>query len=126
VEALVGESRDSGQEWTLVALAGSVLTTVAREHGLKVVGEAFADRSYRRDGTLTPRSEPGSVIGDVDLASRQALQIAAAGTVTGSDGTDIQVDAGTICLHGDGPSAVDFARRIRRDFKANGITVLHF
>jgi 5-oxoprolinase (ATP-hydrolysing) subunit A len=124
--ALAADARDSGHRWILVALAGSVLASVGRDLGLTVVGEAFADRAYRHDGSLVPRSEPGSLIGDPDLASRQALQIAAMGTVTGTDGVDISVDAGTICLHGDGPSAVDFARRIRRDLAASGIEVVRF
>jgi UPF0271 protein len=126
VTALAGDARDSGPEWTLVALAGSVMVSIAREHGLRVVGEAFADRSYQRDGALTPRGQPGSTLVDADLAARQAVQIAGEGIVSGPGGTEIRVDAGTICLHGDGPSAVDFARRIRRDLAANGITVAHF
>jgi UPF0271 protein len=126
VAALAGDSRESGPGWTLVALAGSVMVSVAREHGLRVVGEAFADRSYQRDGTLTPRGQPGSTLVDADLAARQAVQIAGEGIVAGPDGTKIRVDAGTICLHGDGPSAVDFARRIRRDLTANGIVMAHF
>jgi UPF0271 protein len=126
VAALATEARDSGQEWTLVALAGSLMISIARDQGLRVVGEAFADRSYRTDGSLTPRSEPGSVIGDADVASRQALQIATAGTVTSAAGTQVPVDAETICLHGDRPEAVDFARRIRGGFDAAGIRVRHF
>jgi UPF0271 protein len=126
VSALAGEVRESGQEWTLVALAGSVLCSVARDRGLRVVGEAFADRRYLPDGSLMPRSQPGSVIEDPELASRQALQIAAMGAVTGADGAEIRVDAETVCLHGDGPLAVEFARRIRQDLAAAGISVVHF
>jgi UPF0271 protein len=126
VAALACEANEYGRKWTLVALAGSLLASVARGQGVRVVGEAFADRSYRRDGSLMPRSQLGSVIADADQVSRQALQIAEAGTITSADGTQIQVDAETICLHGDGPSAVDFGRRIRSDLEAAGITVTHF
>ena len=123
--ALSEESRSSGSPLILVALAGSILASVGRELGLKVVGEAFADRSYRRDGTLTPRSEPGAVIGDADAAARQALRIAGERSVAAADGAEVRVDAGTICLHSDSPSAVDFARRIRRELAAAGIDVRH-
>jgi 5-oxoprolinase (ATP-hydrolysing) subunit A len=119
--ALAEDSRRSGSPWILVALAGSVLVSIGREKGLRVVGEAFADRTYRRDGSLTPRSVPGAVIGDEGAASRQALRIAREGIVVCADGAQVAVDAETICLHGDGPSAVDFARLIRRDLAAAGI-----
>jgi UPF0271 protein len=120
--ALAGESRPP---LVLVALAGSVFASVGRDLGLRVVGEAFADRTYRSDGTLTPRTEPGAVIADADAAARQALRIAREGRVAAADGAEVSVDAGTLCLHGDSPSAVDFARRIRREFAAAGIDVVH-
>ncbi len=126
VAALAGEACEPGRAWTLVALAGSVLAAVARDHGIRVIGEAFADRAYLPDGSLMPRSQAGAVIEDADTASRQALQIAALGTVTGSDGAELHVAAQTLCLHGDGPSAVEFARRIRRDLEAAGMPIRHF
>jgi UPF0271 protein len=123
--ALAGESRGSRSPLVLVALAGSVLATVGRDLGLRVVGEAFADRSYRSDGTLTPRTEPGAVIADAGAAARQALRIAREGSVAAADGAEVRIDAGTLCVHGDSPSAVDFARRIRRELAAAGIDVVH-
>jgi UPF0271 protein len=122
-EALAAESRASSRQLVLVALAGSVLASVGRESGLRVIGEAFADRSYRTDGTLTPRSEPGAVVGDIERAARQACQIATTGTLTSADGAEVLVDAGTICIHGDGPAAVDLARRIRAELASCGIRV---
>jgi UPF0271 protein len=121
--ALAEDSLRTGSPWILVALAGSVLASVGRERGLRVVGEAFADRTYRSDGSLTPRSEAGAVIADPGAAARQALRIATSGTVVCAGGAEIAVDAETICLHGDGPSAVDFARLIRRELAAAGIGV---
>jgi len=122
--ALAEDSRASGSRLILVALAGSVLASVGGDHGLTVIGEAFADRSYRRDGTLTPRTEPGAVIADADAAARQALRIARERSVVAADGAEVRVDAGTLCLHGDSPSAVGFARRIRRELAAAGIEVV--
>lgn len=121
--ALAEEGSRTGSPWTLVALAGSVLASIGRASSLRVVGEAFADRSYRRDGTLTPRSEPGAVIDDEDACARQALRIAAEGIVLAADGSAVAVDADTICLHGDSPRAVAFARRIRAELAAAGIAV---
>jgi 5-oxoprolinase (ATP-hydrolysing) subunit A len=121
--ALAAEVLGRGRSWTLVALAGSVLASIGRERGLRVVGEAFADRTYRSDGALTPRSELGAVIEDSEAAARQALQIATERTVTSADGARVPIDAETICLHGDRPSAAAFARRVREVFAGAGIAV---
>jgi UPF0271 protein len=121
--ALAGDRQRPGPPWILVALAGSVLEKEGREHGLQVLGEAFADRSYRRDGTLMPRSAPGSVIKDAGEAARQALRIARDGMVQTADGSPIHVEAGTICIHGDNPAAAEFARRIRAELASAGIAV---
>ncbi len=123
VDALAQAGRLSGPQWTLVALAGSELASIGRARGLTVVGEGFADRTYMRDGTLTPRSDPGAVIVDEDAAVRQVLRIAAEGTVLAADGAEVRIDADTVCLHGDGPRAVPFARRIRAELAAAGIAV---
>jgi UPF0271 protein len=123
VEALAEANRQSGSQLALVALAGSELLAIGRARGLAVAGEAFADRSYRSGGKLAPRSEPGAVIADEDAAARQAVRIAREGVVQAADGTDVPVDADTICLHGDSPSAARFARRIRLELAAAGIAV---
>ena len=123
VDALAEAGRRAGSQWTLVALAGSEMVSIARARGLKVSTEAFADRSYRRDGTLTPRSDPGAVIADVDAAVRQVLRIAREGIVLSADGAEVPVEADTICLHGDSPRALSFARRIRAELAAAGIAV---
>lgn len=123
VDALMEGTARSGPARMLVALAGSELHALARSRGLRVLGEAFADRSYRSDGTLTPRSAPGAVIGDEDAAVRQALRLAAEGSVRAADGTVVAVDADTICLHGDSPHSVQFAQRIRAAFAKAKIEV---
>jgi UPF0271 protein len=121
--ALAEDARRSGSPSVLVALAGSVLASAGREQGLRVIEEAFADRAYRRDGTLVPRSEPGAVVGEPGAASRQALLIAREGAVVAQGGERVRVEAGTLCIHGDSPGAVALARRIRADLAAAGIAV---
>jgi len=122
-DALVAAGRESGAPWVLVALAGSKLAALGRARGLTVLGEAFADRAYGRDGALVARHEEGAVLADEAAAAAQALQIAATGTLTAADGTQVCVDADTICLHGDRPGAAALARRIRRELAAAGIAV---
>jgi UPF0271 protein len=122
-EALAEDAQRSGKPWVLIALAGSVLASVARERGLTVMGEAFADRSYRGDGTLAPRSEAGAVIEDVGEAAAQALRIATEGSVLAGDGAVVTIDAATLCIHGDSAGAAELARVIRREFTRAGIVV---
>jgi UPF0271 protein len=123
VGALAARNRASARPWTLVALAGSTLVTLGRAAGLRVLGEAFADRSYASTGALTPRLEPGALILDDAAALGQALGIAREGIVTALDGQVVRVEAQTLCLHGDGPRAVLFAGRIRSGLEAAGIAV---
>jgi 5-oxoprolinase (ATP-hydrolysing) subunit A len=116
-------SGSPGRGWLLVALAGSELASVARARGLRVREEAFADRAYRSDGTLAPRTDRGAVIEDEERAAHQAVRLAREGRVRASDGADICVTAETLCIHGDSPRAVAFARRIRADLSAAGIVI---
>lgn len=123
VDAVAEDGRRAGRGLVLVALAGSLLQSLGRSAGLRVVGEAFADRAYRPDGSLVPRSEPGAVIEDEDLAARQALGIARDGAVLTLGGLEVAIDAATLCIHGDKPGSVAFALRIRRELASAGIRV---
>lgn len=120
---------DLGRLWpniVVYALAGSHFARAARSRGLRVAEEVFADRTYRTDGSLTPRGEPNALITDEDKAVAQVLQIVERGTVRATDGTDVRLEADTICLHGDAPDAVTFATRLRRELAAAGVAVKPF
>ncbi len=95
-------------------LSGSYLITEAEKYGLQTASEVFADRTYTVDGTLTPRSHPDAVIGNTQDAVAQVLQMIGSGTVTAATGETIPIKAETICVHGDGDHAVEFAIEIRR------------
>jgi UPF0271 protein len=117
------------RDWPRLAVfapAGSVLAKVARAHGLRVAEEGFADRRYRPDGTLQPRSEVGATLTDLNTVVAQARQLAQTGTVTATDGSVVAVRADTLCLHGDGPHAVELARRLREELTAAGVEVRAF
>jgi UPF0271 protein len=88
-----------------------------------VCSEVFADRSYQDDGTLTPRSQPGAMIEDVEQAIAQVRRMVLEGVVRSVNGVDVPVTADTLCLHGDQPGAVVFARRIRAALLADGIAI---
>jgi UPF0271 protein len=103
--------------------AGSELLGAARAEGLQVASEVFADRSYQPDGSLTPRRRPGALIKDGAAAVSQVLRMVREGRVRATDGTDIAIAADTVCLHGDGPDPVAFARSLRLGLGAAGIEV---
>jgi len=107
----------------LFGLAGSTMLTVAERHGLRAISETFADRRYRPDGSLVPRSEPGSVIHRGMRAAYQAVKLARDGEVLVGPRMYVAVRAETICVHGDTRGAVALARRIRYVFGMFGITV---
>jgi UPF0271 protein len=100
---------------------------LARETaGARVVAEVFADRTYEADGSLTPRALPGAVIADEGKAVTQVLRMVRDGVVQSRDGREVAIRAETICLHGDGARAVEFARRLRNELAAAGVTVRAF
>jgi UPF0271 protein len=96
---------------------------VAKKQGLRVAGEVFADRGYSDDGTLAPRDRPGGMIEDASQAVERALAMVEKGYVTALSGKPVPVSADTLCLHGDQPGAVAFAKAIRNAFAEHGITV---
>lgn len=108
---------------TVYALAGSHLAAAANARGLRVAREVFADRTYRPDGSLTPRTAPNSIIHDAPAAVEQVLRIIRDGKVRAVDGADISLQGDTVCIHGDGPLAVVFAQQLTSALQAAGITV---
>lgn len=111
---------------TLVALAGSPLIGWAKESGLNVVAEAFADRAYNSDGTLVSRQLSGSVLHDPQLVAQRMLQLVKEGGVTSIDGQFTPIDAGTICVHGDSPSALEMAQQVRHALESHGVEIYAF
>ncbi|MBU2409535.1 MAG: 5-oxoprolinase subunit PxpA [Gammaproteobacteria bacterium] len=105
-------------------LAGSGMIAAAERAGLRPVEEVFADRGYQPDGSLVPRSQPGALIDSEEQSLAQTLSLVRDHKVTAIDGTVVDVNAQTVCLHGDGPHALAFARRIRERLVAEGIAVV--
>lgn len=107
----------------LVGLPGCELSRAAEELGLPYAREFFADRAYDESGRLVPRSKPGAVIHDSSLAVSRTLAAIHTGSVPSITGKAIPACFDTICLHGDNPEAVDFARALRAALDAGGIAV---
>ena len=122
-QAMARAVKDLGGSVILYALSGSKSLSIAKTAGVHVAGEVFADRGYADDGTLTPRGKPGAMIEDANVAAERALAMVEKGYVTALSGKPVPVSADTLCLHGDQPGAVAFAKAIRKAFSEHGITV---
>jgi UPF0271 protein len=107
----------------LFGLPNSELLRAGDAAGLAVAAEVFADRAYERDGSLTSRSKPGSVIDDTTTVVERAVRMVKDKEVIATDGSVIALQADTMCLHGDTPGAADHARAVRRGLEAAGIRV---
>jgi UPF0271 protein len=111
--AVVTAVVDYDRSLPVLCQPGSVLFRMAADSGLRVVAEGFADRGYRADGTLVPRSAPGAVLHDADEVVARSVRMATSREVVAVDGTVVPCEVASICLHGDTPGAVDLARRVR-------------
>ena len=109
----------------LYGLSGSVMGTTAAQCGLAFRSEVFADRNYQRDGSLRPRTMPDALITDHNKCIQHVLQMVNNGKVTTIGGDEIPIRAETICIHGDGAHAVEFAKLIFDELNKNGIKIAH-
>lgn len=107
----------------LYALPGGELAREGEKSGLRVAYEVFADRNYNPDGTLVSRRLGDAFVHDPEQAAERVLRMVTEGKVRAVDGTDVPVRADTVCIHGDGPMAVEIARAVRQRLEAAGLTV---
>lgn len=122
-DAIAIAVRDFDPLLILVGLAGSALVDAGCDAGLTVQREGFCDRRYRADGSLTPRSEPGAVIENIDTAVAQAVSIAMRGEAFAVDGKTVRIEADTLCVHGDRANAAAFAEHLRRALEGAGVRI---
>jgi UPF0271 protein len=108
----------------LFGLPASELIAAGERHGLRVAAEAFADRAYERDGSLASRSLAGSVIHDPQAVTDRVLRMVREGRVSARDGSEVSLQAGTICVHGDTPGAADLAAGLRTGLQAAKVRVV--
>jgi UPF0271 protein len=121
-----GLARVNAARWPsmrVVALAGSTFVGAARAEGLAVDEEAFIDRSYEADGTLTPRGITGSVLHDVNAAAARAVTMVKGGRVEVRTGGERRLRVDTLCLHGDGDDPAGWARVVVASLREAGIAI---
>jgi UPF0271 protein len=110
----------------LVALAGpnrKELEAIASRHSLRIAFEFFADRAYNPDGSLVSRRKEGAVLHDHERVAQRVIRMVTEGVVKAIDGSEIALEADTICVHGDNPVAVALIRTIRESLSSSGISI---
>jgi len=107
----------------LFAPAGTELFNAAEKLGLQTASEVFADRNYNSDGTLVSRTNPNALLRDPGKAAERVVRMLKEGKIRAIDGSDVAVRPETICLHGDTPGAVEFARTLRARLEIEGISI---
>jgi UPF0271 protein len=107
----------------LLAPQNTALSRAGEKYGLQIAHEVFADRNYLSNGQLVSRSRPDALLHDPAEAAPRVLRMLREGKVRSVDGVDVHVRVETICLHGDNPEAVEFARALRARLEKEGVTV---
>ena len=107
----------------LFAPQNSELARAGTANGLQIAHEVFADRNYCSDGSLVSRSRPDALLHDPADAAPRVLRMLREGKVRSVDGVDVDVRTETICLHGDNPEAVEFARALRTRLEKEGVSI---
>ncbi|WP_435736539.1 5-oxoprolinase subunit PxpA [Cellulosimicrobium sp. PMB13] len=124
--AVVDAVREYDPTLPVVGLPGSAVLRLADEAGLRTVREAFADRGYLRTGELVPRGRAGAVLHDAAEVAARVVRLVTTGTVHAVDGTPVEVEAGSVCVHSDTPGAVDLLGAVRRALDEAGVVVQAF
>lgn len=122
-EAIAHAVRAIDPSLLLFAPGESALERAAQSAKLRVVREVFADRNYLTDGSLVSRTRPDALLHDPEEAAGRVLRMLREGVVRSVEGEDVEVHAETICLHGDTPGAVEFARSLRESLEKNGVSI---
>ncbi|OFW76921.1 MAG: lactam utilization protein LamB [Alicyclobacillus sp. RIFOXYA1_FULL_53_8] len=122
-QAIAAAVYDVNPNLVLFGLSGSELVSAGDKQGLRTASEVLADRTYQADGSLTPRSQANALLRDADVVVQQALRMVREHKVRTPGGIDLSLKVDTICLHGDGDSALDLARGLHTAFQQEGILI---
>lgn len=125
-EAIAQAVYDVSPDLILFGLASSELTKAGENIGLQTAHEVFSDRTYQEDGSLTSRKQSNALITSQEEAVNQVIRMVTEGKVRTVQGTDVSLRADSICIHGDGEHAVDFAKYTKRELQNSGVEVRAF
>ncbi len=115
--------RDFDDSLIVMGLSGSMFTRAAKDLGMRTSEEVYADRAYEEDGSLVNRRKEGAMITDEDEAVRRVVRMVKEGKVTAITGKDIDIQANSVCVHGDGAKALAFVKALRAALTAQGVEI---
>ncbi len=121
--AIAKAVKDVDEDLIFYGLSGSVMIDEANKLGLQTANEVFADRTYQPDASLTPRNQPNALITGSSSAIQQVMQMINDKTVTATNGLSVSIKADTVCIHGDGENAIEFAIELNNSLQTAGITI---
>jgi UPF0271 protein len=122
-DAIAGAITKIDSKLILFAPQKSALTRSGETNGLQIAHEVFADRNYLNDGSLVPRTRPDALLHDPNEAASRVVRMLRESKVRSVEGSDVEVRAETICVHGDTPGAVEFVRTLRSRLEKEGVTI---
>lgn len=122
-ETIASAVKEYDPEIKLMGLSNQNLVKAGEAAGLEVKHEVFADRAYEDDGTLVSRRKEGAMITDTEEAVNRVVRMVKEGKVMSINGNEIDIKADSICVHGDGPKALDFVKEIRKTLNDNQIEI---
>ena len=123
--AIVHAIKSVAPSCKVVGLPASIFEEVCMNEGLTFYAEGFADRTYTKEGKLTPRTEPNAMIHSTEAAVEQVIQMIERKQVKSTQGNWLNMPVQTICIHGDGANAIAFAKAIHRALKEKNISIQH-
>jgi len=122
-DAIARAIRSVDSRLILFAPDNTELARTGEAQGLQIAREVFADRNYLSDGWLVPRTRADALLADPVEAAKRVLRMLRDGKVQSVEGDDVNVRVETICVHGDTPGAVEFARELRSQLESHGVTI---
>lgn len=122
-QAIAEAVYDVDKNLILFGLSGGELVKAGKAKGLKTAQEVFADRTYQADGSLTSRTQPNAMVHDVEEATYRVLRMIKEGKVEAVDGSDVSIEAETICVHGDEPNALLFVQKLKEVLQKNDVEI---
>ena len=121
--AIATAVKDTDTRLIFYGLSGSAMIGEANKIGLRTACEVFADRTYQPDGSLTARSQANALITDAEMAIQQVLMMINEKKVTATNGVIISIQPDTLCIHGDGKHAIEFAKELNNSLQKAGIII---
>ena len=123
-EALIEVIQKISKDVFLYVPYNSLLENLAKQNGLKIKVEAFADRNYNSDLTLVARTNPKAVISDPEIVADHMLNMVLNNRVISIDGVGVKMRAQTYCIHGDNSSAISILKKLTKVLEENEIKIV--